>query len=125
MGISDQLSNFRQLLPGTRRHVDDERLLALFWNRAELKKEYSRTQDDLIHLRDKLKKQETLTQRAREQFDQLQDYLGDPSVGMHALVYYQLRGLWKICRQKLARFSIQLRRQQEERERRRQLIEHD
>jgi len=44
---------------------------------------------------------------------------------MHALVYFQLRGLWKMCKLKIERFSQQLRRQQEERERRRQLIDYD
>ena len=49
MAIS-RLSNIRQLLPGARQPEQDERLLQLFWNRAELKKELTRLQDERLKL---------------------------------------------------------------------------
>jgi hypothetical protein len=122
MGISDRLS---QLLPGTQPPVEDERLLQLYWNRAELKKELSRLQTEHLRLLEQVKKHEGAAARAREQFDELERYLGDPDVATHALVYFQLRGLWRACALRLSRFGQQLQAQQHDRERRRQLIDFD
>lgn len=122
MGISDRLS---QLLPGTQQPVEDERLLQLYWNRAELKKELGRLQAEHLQLLEQIKKQEGAAIRAREQLDELERHLGDPDAATHALVYFQLRGLWRACAAKLARFAQQLQAQQQDRERRRQLIEFD
>jgi septal ring factor EnvC (AmiA/AmiB activator) len=124
MAISDRFTNLRQRL-GTSRQVEDERLLQLYWNRAELKKELTRLQIERDQLLEQIQKQEGATLKLREQVDQLEQHLGDPDVAAHALVYFQLRGLWRTCTAKVAKFSQQLQRQQEERERRRQLIEFD
>jgi predicted nuclease with TOPRIM domain len=125
MGIADRLENIRQLLPGNRPTVDEERLLQLFWNRAELKKELSRLQQEHHVLLDEIRKQEGALVRAEERLEQLHQYLGDPEIAMHALAYFQLRALWQACAVKLERFAQQLFKQQQERERRRQLIEFD
>ena len=125
MGISDRLNNIRQMLPGTPDPAEDERLLQLYWNRAELKKELSRLQDERHGLLEQMKKHEAALTRAREQADELEQYLGDPETATHALVYFQLRGLWRTAARKLVRFAEQLQRQQADREHRRQLIEFD
>ena len=125
MGIAGRLDNIRQLLPGNRTAVDEERLLQLFWNRAELKKELSRLQQEHHFLLEEIKKQEALALRAEEKLEELQEHLGDPDVAMHALAYFQLRALWNSCAAKLERFAEQLYTQQHERERRRYLIEFD
>jgi len=126
MGLSEKLSNVRQLLlPRTNTAATDERLLQLYWNRAELKKELSRLQEQCRRQLEILKREEGETQRVRDHLDQLEEYLGVPDAAPHALLYFQLRALWKLCAGKLERFSLQLQRQQEERERRRQLIEFD
>lgn len=122
MGISDRLSH---LLPGTQQPLEDERLLQLYWNRAELKKELGRLQAEHLQLLEQIKKQEGAAIRAREQLDELERHLGDPDAATHALVYFQLRGLWRACATRLARFAQQLQAQQQDRERRRQLIEFD
>lgn len=122
MGISDRLSH---LLPGTQQPVEDERLLQLYWNRAELKKELGRLQTEHLQLLEQIKKQDSAATRAREQLEELEHYLGDPDSATHALVYFQLRGLWRACAARVARFAQQLRTQQEDRERRRQLLEFD
>jgi hypothetical protein len=124
MAISERLSSLRQRL-GTSRQVEDERLLQLYWNRAELKKELTRLQAERDQLLEQIQKHEGATAKLREQMDQLEQHLGDPEVAVHALVYFQLRNLWRVCATNVARFSQQLQRQQEERERRRQLIEFD
>lgn len=122
MGISDRLS---QLLPGTQQPVEDERLLQLYWNRAELKKELGRLQTEHLGLLEQIKKHEGAATRVREQLDELERHLGDPDAATHALVYFQLRGLWRTCAAKLSRFAQHLQTQQQDRERRRQLIEFD
>jgi hypothetical protein len=125
MGISERLSSIRQSFPGASPPVEDERLMQLYWNRAELKKEVTRLQKEQHKLLDGLKKQESESARMREQLDQLEEYLGNPEVAAHAIIYFQLRGLWRACAAKLGQFSGELRQQQEDRERRRQMIEFD
>ncbi|HEY6643763.1 hypothetical protein [Povalibacter sp.] len=122
MGISDRLG---QLLTGARQADEEERLLRLYWNRAELKKELSRLQEERHELIEELKRQEAELVRAGERLAELELHLGDPDVAAHALVYFQLRALWSSCAARLARFSLQLQSQQQDRERRRQLIEFD
>jgi vacuolar-type H+-ATPase subunit I/STV1 len=127
MGISDRLSNIRQLFPGPRPpdFDRDERLLQLYWNRAELKKELSRLQNEQHKLLEQVRNHESAAERAREQLEVLEEYLGNPEIAVHALVYFQLRALWRTASTKLSRFAQQLQQQQEDRERRRQLIEFD
>jgi hypothetical protein len=52
----------------------------------------------------------------QEQLDALGDLLGDPKTGFGALVFFQLRTLWKTCHQQLSTFATDLTRQQEARE---------
>jgi septal ring factor EnvC (AmiA/AmiB activator) len=106
MAISDRLSNIRQLLPGASQpDAQEERLLQLYWNRAELKKELTRLQDERIKLLEQLRNQETATARAKEQVQVLEEYLGNPEIAVHALVYFQLKALWRAAGARLARFA--------------------
>lgn len=125
MSISDRLNTIRQRLAGTEPQEQEERLLQLYWNRAELKKELTRLQDEHYKLQEKVRAHELAADQAREQFAALEQYLGNPEAGAHALVYFQLRGLWRNCASKVERFAEQLQQQQMDRERRRQLIEFD
>jgi hypothetical protein len=125
MAISNRLSNIRQLLPGARQPEPDERLLQLFWNRAELKKELTRLQDERLKLLEQIRNQETATARAKEHVQVLEEYLGNPEIAVHALVYFQLRAMWRTGAARVARFAGQLLQQQTDREQRRQVIEFD
>ena len=125
MDLSDRLSNLRQLLAPARQPVDDERLLQLYWNRAELKKELSRLQDERHKLLEKIRNHEATYTRSSEQLLALEEFLGNPETGAHALVYFQLRSLWRATSAKVARFAQQLQQQQADREQRRQLLEFD
>ena len=91
--------------------------MQLFQNRAGLKKAYADLQDEFHLLRDRLKQQEGATIRVQEQLDALGDQLGDPVTAYSALVYFQLRALWKVCHQQISGFASDLQRQQEARER--------
>jgi hypothetical protein len=96
--------------------ADEERLMQLFQNRAGLKKAYADLKDEFHLLRDRLKQQEGATIRVQEQLDALGDLLADPRTGFGALVFFQLRGLWKTCHQQLSQFTTELTRQQEAKE---------
>jgi hypothetical protein len=96
--------------------AEDERLMQLFQNRAGLKKAYDDLQEELHLLGDRLKQQEGATVRLQEQLDGLADLLAGPLTGYGALVFYQLRALWKACHQQLATFATELARQHEVRE---------
>lgn len=124
MSIGEKVGSLRLPVLGTRRDPDEEqRLLKLFWNRAELKKELSGLDDQLHQLRDRLKQQEAATARVEDQGESLEALLGNPDAGFGALVHFQLRALWKACRAQLEQFGGELKRQQEDRERKRQLVE--
>jgi hypothetical protein len=96
--------------------ADEERLMQLFQNRAGLKKAYADLKDEFHLLRDRLKQQEGATIRVQEQLDALGEQLAEPNTGFGALVFFQLRGLWKTCHQQLAAFATELTRTQEARE---------
>lgn len=125
MGIADQLDGLRKRVHGNTEQAEDERLLQLYWNRVELKKEFSRLQEDNYGLLQQLKKQESAHTQTRERLQQLEEFLGNPDNGTTVLVYYQLRAVWLLASKRLAELSQELIEQQTERERRLQLMEFD
>jgi len=78
---------------------EDGRVLALFRNRAELKKAYGELQDEIYRLKDRIKQQEGATQRVQEMLNALELRLGIPDSAYPALVFYQLRKLWQSGRE--------------------------
>ena len=113
--------NFRQETPSE----PDDRVLTLFRNRAELKKAYGALEDEIYRLKDRIKQQEGATQRVQEMLNALETRLGLPDTGYPALVFYQLRRLWQSGRELLEEFVADLADQQDERERRQHLAEHN
>ena len=98
----DKLSFLKGGSEGSSVSAEEERLMQLFQNRAGLKKAYADLKDEFHLLRDRLKQQEGATIRVQEQLDALGDLLADPRTGFGALVFFQLRGLWKTCHQQLS-----------------------
>ncbi len=123
LNIPEKLSVLR--LPALARPEEDEqeRLLKLFWNRAELKKELQGLDEQLHNLRNRLKQQESANTRLQEQQEQLEAILARPSRAPDALVHFALRGLWRTCRGQLEQLAEDLRRQRQDKERKRQLAE--
>jgi hypothetical protein len=119
MSFAKYWARLRRSWSGQPPEEHEQQLMQLYWNRAELKKELASQQSQRTALSEKLRVQEAATRRATEQQDQLQAYLGNPEHGANALVYFQLRALWKLCGELVAKFSSDLRRQQEDRERQR------
>jgi len=123
VNISEKLPGIRLPAAAREEAVDDERLLKLFWNRAELKKELQALDDEVHGLRKRLKQQESANSRLQDQLEQLETLLGTPDRAADALVHFALRGLWRECRTQLMQFAEELRRQRQDHERRRQLAE--
>jgi len=105
--------------------AEDGRVLALFRNRAELKKAYGELQEEIYRLKDRIKQQEGATQRVQEMLGALEARLGVPESAYPALVFYQLRRLWQSGRELIQQFVEDLSRQQDERERRQHVAEHN
>lgn len=95
---------------------DSEKLLHLYWNRAELKKEFAGMQKQQFKLQDRIKQQEGATARLQQKLDHLEELLIDPDWAANVVVFYQLRGLALRCQRKLAKFSEQLKQQREKRQ---------
>ena len=104
---------------------EDTRVLALFRNRAELKKAYGELQDETFRLKDLIKQQEGATQRVQDMLNALEQRLSLAETAYPALVYYQLRRLWQSGREQITQFVADLVRRQEERERREHLAQHN
>lgn len=94
-----------------------ERLLQLYWNRAGVKRELKSLKSERYELLDRLKDQEDAITRAREQLDGLERLLVNPVAAANAMVYFQLRNVWRVASQRLEQFSTELESQRQKRER--------
>ena len=104
------------------RRASDQKLLDLFKNRSDLKKQYSETKDIVFALQSQLDEAQRETQRAKDDITALESRLADPVAGYNALVYFQLRELWDRARTKLEVFCEELKTQQKDRERKKQIM---
>jgi len=94
-----------------------EQLLKLYWNRADVKRELKSLRRERFELMDKLKEQEGAIVRAQEQLEGLERLLTNPLAAANAMVYFQLRHLWRVGAQRLEQFGRELQVQREKRER--------
>ncbi len=95
---------------------DSEKLLELYWNRAELKKEFASLRDETIRLREQIAAKESSTLRLQQQLEHLENLLLDPDWVHNVVVNYQLRSFYQQCTGKLARFAEELKQQREQRQ---------
>jgi chromosome segregation ATPase len=87
---------------------DEEQLLKLFWNRAELKKELASLRNDIYQLSDQLKHEQALKLRVQQRYEQLETMLSSPATAATSVTYYQLRDVWSRCFERLAAISDDL-----------------
>lgn len=125
MKLISQLGFLRLGGDSNKLEVDDDRVLHLFRNRAELKKSHISLQDEVQRLKDRVKQQEGATARVQEMLQGLEGRLSQPESAHPTLVFYQLRELWNLGRTLLTQFVAELAAQQEERERRAFFAEHN
>jgi hypothetical protein len=95
---------------------DSDKLLSLYWNRAELKKEFAGMRKEQFKLQDRIKQHEGATARLQQKLDHLEDLLVDPVWVHNVVVFYQLRSLGARCERKLAKFAEQLKQQREQKQ---------
>ena len=95
---------------------DSDKLLNLYWNRAELKKEFAGMRKEQFKLQDLIKQHEGATARLQQKMDHLEDLLVDPEWVHNVVVFYQLRSLSMRCERKLAKFAEQLKQQREQKQ---------
>jgi hypothetical protein len=94
-----------------------DELLKLYWNRADVKREVKALRRERFELLEKLKEQESAILRAQEQLEGLERLLTNPLAAANAMVYFQLRHLWRVGAQRLEQFGRELQAQREKRER--------
>ncbi|HET7610130.1 MAG TPA: hypothetical protein VFL84_15715 [Gammaproteobacteria bacterium] len=99
------------------RQQPGDELLKLYWNRADVKRELKALRRERHELLDKLKEQEGAILRAQEQLEGLERLLTNPLAAANAMVYFQLRHLWRVGAQRLEQFGRELQTQREKRER--------
>jgi hypothetical protein len=95
---------------------DSDKLLHLYWNRAELKKEFAGMRKEQYRLQDRIKQQEGATARLQQKLEHIEELLLDPDWAHNVVTFYQLRGLAHRCERKLARFAEQLKQQREQKQ---------
>jgi hypothetical protein len=123
MGIKSNIDDLRRRISGKPKKHDDERLLKLYQNRAGLKKEFSRLQDENYKLQQQIKKSEAMHGQTLGKINQLEEFLGDPENASTSLIFYQLHAVWNKATARVIELAQELNLQQLERERRLQLME--
>ncbi len=96
--------------------AESEKLLNLYWNRAELKKEFADLRGEKFRLQDRIKEHEGETARVQQQLEHLENLLLDPEWVYNVVTHFQLRGLNLRCQAMLAKFSEHLKQQREQRQ---------
>lgn len=96
---------------------EQDSLLELYWNRAGVKRELVSLKREHFELLEKLEQHEGAIMRAESQLEGLERLLTDPLAAANAMVYFQLRHMWRVCTLKVQQFSKELRMQREKRER--------
>src|SRR5688572_8900657 len=94
-----------------------DELLKLYWNRADVKREVKALRRERFDLLEKLKEQEGAILRAQEQLEVLERLHTNPLAAAKAMVYFQLRHLWRLGAQRLEQLARELQAQREKRER--------
>ena len=95
---------------------DDEKLMDLYWNRNELKKEFADLRSEKHRLQDVIKQRDGDIARLQQKLEHLEQLLIDQEWARNALVFYQLRGMNQRCQNRLGNFAEQLKQQREKRQ---------
>ncbi len=99
----------------TQTAVDEEQLLRLFWNRAELKKELEALEKEKSELEEQAGQKDALMLRVQQRLNHLEALLSDPASAPAVVTYYQLRGIWGHCNRILQSLATELRRSSHDR----------
>jgi hypothetical protein len=97
--------------------LEEDSLLKLYWNRAGVKRELVNLKREHFDLLEKLEQQEGAILRAQSQLEGLERLLTNPLAAANAMVYFQLRHVWRVAALKVQQFGKELKSQREKRER--------
>lgn len=97
---------------------DEQRVLALFRDRTELKKAYTQLREEHQRLDDRLRQQQAATERAEKHLELLEQRLSVPLTAYPTMVFFQLRALWNAGSNLLRGYAGELQEQHLEVERR-------
>lgn len=102
---------------------ESEKLLNLYWNRAELKKDLDGLRKEQFRLQSRIKEEEGATARFQQKFEHLEGLLLDPEWVNNVVTHYQFRALNLRCQGKLEKFAEELKQQREQKRNNQQLAE--
>ncbi len=94
---------------------DNEKLHDLYWNRAELKKEFAALREEKYRLKERVEQEKGATARVQQKMNHLESLLLDRDWVHNVVVFYQFRRLAAHCHAKLQRFAEELKQQREKR----------
>jgi len=94
---------------------ETDKLVDLFRNRSELKKEFAALRNEKYQLQDRIKQHQGATARVQQQLLHLENLLHDPEWAHSVVAFYQLRQLTAQCKEQLSRFAEELKQQSEQR----------
>lgn len=94
---------------------ESDKLVDLFRNRSELKKEFAALRNEKYMLQDRIKQHRGATARVEQRLLHLENLLLDPEWVHNVIAFYQLRALAQQCTDQLSRFAEQLKQQSEQR----------
>ena len=94
----------------------DDKLVDLFRNRVELKKEFAALRNEKYELQDRIKEHRGSIERVEQKLQHLESLLLDPEWVHNVAVFYQLRRLAAHCKAKVERFAEELKQQREQRQ---------
>ena len=92
---------------------DTDKLVDLFRNRAELKKEFAALRNEKYLLQDRIKEHRGAIERVQQKLNHLESLLLDPEWVHNVAVFYQFRRLAAHCEARISRFAEQLKQQRE------------
>ena len=115
------MTSLTAIFGGSREKPDEgegesDKLLNLYKNRTELKKEFARLRAEKYELNDRITERDGSIARLQQKLDHLENLLLDPEWVYNVVTYYQLRGLNLRCQGKLAKFAEQLKQAREQKE---------
>ena len=94
---------------------NQEKLVELFRNRAELKKDFAELRNEKLRLEQRVREQQGATARIVQKLEHLESLLVDVEWAYTVVVFYQLRAMNRRYQRKLAKFAEQLKQQRERR----------
>lgn len=93
---------------------DTDKLVDLFRNRAELKKEFAALRNEKYQLQDRIKERQGAVERVQQKLNHLEALLLDPDWVHNVVVFFQFRRLAAHCENKVVRFAEELKQQREQ-----------